>query len=155
MIDFTAVSHFALAVPDIEEAMRGFEETLGLSFARLTEMSTIVEVDGEPVAIPLLVTYSVEGPPHLELIEGPAGTVWEPAAGIHHVGVWSEDLAGDVDELAAAGLAVELSGASRSGRTPHGFTYHRSPSGYRVELVDAASKPMFETWFAGGAFGAG
>ena len=95
-------------------------------------------------------TYSVEGPPHLELIEGPAGTVWAPVMGLHHVGLWTDRLADDAVELEQRGLPIEVAGVSPSGRRPSGFTYHRSGHGLRIELVDDASLPAFERWFAGG-----
>ena len=91
-------------------------------------------------------TYSLEGPPHLELVEGPEGSIWEaPDGGYqHHVGYWTDDMRGDRARLAAAGLEVTL-------EIP-GATYHSSASGLRIELVDERARPALERWFAGGDF---
>jgi catechol 2,3-dioxygenase-like lactoylglutathione lyase family enzyme len=148
--DATAVTHTALAVPDLDEAMAAYSASLGLSWARPQAATMHIRSTSGDQAVPIRFTYSVEGPPHLELIEGEAGSVWAPTPGLHHVGVWTDALAEDAAALEANGLPVEVAGLSRSGRSPSGFTYHRSMHGLRIELVDDRSRPAFERWFAGG-----
>ena len=57
--------------------------------------------------------YSAEGPQHIELLEGPAGSFWDgrEQPGAHHVGIWVDDVRGETDALVAAGW--ELVGAHR------------------------------------------
>ena len=76
------------------------------------------------------------------------GTVREQP-GLHHVGLWSDDIAGETSELVAAGW--ELRFAQRDPADGYGvFTYVQPPSGLLVELVSTSVQPMFERWFAGG-----
>jgi hypothetical protein len=92
------------------------------------------------------VCFSRQGPPHIELIEGPPGSPWDSTAGsrIDHIGYWARDVGRARDELAAAGVAVEVDG-TRSGAA---FTYQRGrDSGLRVELIDADTRAaFFERW---------
>lgn len=148
--DITRVTHTALSVPDLEEGMESYSAALGFEWCRPQSAAMRIRTTQGDVVTNIRYTYSVEGPPHLELIEGEPGTVWAPAPGIHHVGVWTDSLAEDAAALAAEGLAVEVAGLARSGKSPVGFTYHRSHDGLRIELVDEAARPAFERWFAGG-----
>jgi catechol 2,3-dioxygenase-like lactoylglutathione lyase family enzyme len=106
---------------------------------------------GESV-IPLRFTYSAQGPLHLELLEGAPGSIWDgrESPGLHHVGVWSDDVAADTEALLDAGWTLRL--AQQSPETGYGiFTYLQPPSGLIVELVWSRVQPMFERWFAGGS----
>lgn len=86
----------------------------------------------------------------LELIEGESGTIWDPSqSGLHHVGVWTDDLAGDIAALENDGIPIEACGRGDDG-APNFWSYHRTPDGLRVELVDGSAKEAFEVWRAGG-----
>ena len=89
--------------------------------------------------------------PRMEVVRAIPGTLWEPSpgAGVHHVGYWSDDVAADAAALEAEGYQIE---ASRD--LPGGglfFTFHRSPTGFRVELVTRAAQQGMEAAFAAGA----
>lgn len=148
--DITAISHTALAVPDLDAAMSSYSSLLGLTWARPQQRTMDIRTDHGDISAQIRFTYSIEGPPHLELIQGEEGTVWAPADGLHHIGVWTDQLSEDAEALSQRGLPVEVAGLSRSGNGPFGFTYHRSDHGLRFELVDEASRPAFAGWFAGG-----
>ena len=65
------------------------------------------------------------------------------------MGVGSDDVAGETNDLIAAGWTLRL--AQRAPDEGYGvFTYVQPPSGLLVELVSTAVQPMFERWFAGG-----
>lgn len=118
--------------------MRQLGEALELTWARIQELN----IEGHDIRF----TYSLQGPPHVELVEGRAGSPWDATGGsyLHHVGIFSSDLRGDRERLEAAGLRVELAG--------RGFAYHFGAAGLRVELVDERARPRFERWLAGGNF---
>jgi hypothetical protein len=101
--------------------------------------------------IPLRFTYSAQGPQHIELLEGAPGSIWDgrEAPGLHHVGVWSDDVGGQTRALEARGWTVLMAQASPE-RNYGAFTYVQPPSGLIVELVWSAIEPMFARWFAGG-----
>ena len=104
------------------------------------------------VVLQLALTYSVEGPVHLELLQGPAGSIWDGSdePGAHHFGYWSDDVRADTEAMLADGYTLEL--AASSPEEGYGrFAYVRSPSGYLVEPVSVGNKPRFERWWAGGS----
>lgn len=147
--------HTGIAVRDLSAAMQSVGGAAGVTWAtpQLRHLEGI-GVDG-PVVADVRVTWSIEGPPHLELVEGGPGTVWEVGAGVeavlHHVAYWTDDLAGDVARMRAAGCALELTGAAGGGE-PSSFAYLKQPGGIRVELMDrAVMKPAFDAWLAGGS----
>ena len=110
--------------------------------------------DEGATTLPLRFTYSAEGPQHVELLEGPPGSIWDgrEQPGLHHVGLWSDDVRGETDALLAAGWTLRL--AQQAPEAGYGaFTYVQPPSGLLVELVWSAIKPMFDRWFAGGPLG--
>ena len=149
-IDIAGISHTALAVPDLDTAMSVYGNALGLTWARPQQRAMSIRVAAGDLRTEIRFTYSRQGPPYLELIEGAAGTIWAPVSGLHHVGLWSHQLETDAAQLEHRGMDLEVAGLSRSGEQPSGFTYHRSAHGLRVELVDAAARAAFERWLAGG-----
>jgi hypothetical protein len=131
--------HAGIVVSDLERAMRELSDALDVRWA-------------EPVArqfegAPLRLVYSLDGPPYLELIEGPPGSPWEAPNGprLDHLGFWSEDLAADRDRLAAGGLGVEAYVPPAGGV---GFGYFRAPAtGLRIELIDLSVRAeSFARW---------
>jgi hypothetical protein len=113
-------------------------------------MSVWVPDEGQ-VTKHVLLTYSTEGPVHLELLQGEAGSIWDADdfPGAHHFGVWSDDPGGDVQRLLDAGWTLEM--AANSPAEGYGrFAYVRSPTGFLIEPVTSANKPRFERWWAGG-----
>ena len=155
MFKVTQPSHFATVVVDIDQAMQELGEAFELEWLAVQNQTmTVRSPDGVVTKTDLLFTYSQQGPPYLELLQGEPGSIWGPErAGLHHVGVWSEDLVADVTALEGQGMPMELTLASRDLVTPVGFAYHRSPQGMRVELVSTEARPMFDRWLAGGDFG--
>lgn len=150
MFELSAITHVAHSVEDLDLAMQQFSDSLGLTWASIQEWDMTISVCDEVVSTPIRFTYSCDSPPHIELIEGQPGTIWAPHRGLHHVGVWSDDLAADAQQLSRSGFTQEAAGVARSGRIPSAFTYHSSPHGMRLELVDVRSRPAFDRWLAGG-----
>ena len=153
MLDHSRLFHIGIRVRDLQEAMAEIGTHAGVTWASVQDRPMSVWLPGTGAAeLQLTLTYSVEGPVHLELLQGPKGSIWDgnDAPGAHHFGYWSDDVGADTEALAAVGWTVELAAAAPEdgyGR----FTYVRSPSGYLVEPVSIASKPRFERWWAGGS----
>jgi len=153
VLDHSQFFHIGIRVADIEAAMAEVGKHSGVTWASVQDrpMSVWLPRSG-PVVLQLALTYSVEGPVHLELLQGEAGSIWDSmgAPGAHHFGYWSDDVAADTESLLADGWALEL--AANAPEDGYGrFTYVRSPSGYLVEPVSVANKPRFERWWAGGS----
>lgn len=139
------VTHVAIVVDDLSLAMDRYARSLGVGWAVPWTGAIPVVVDGEPAEPEVRFTYSIEGPPHLELIEGIEDTVWQRGNGLHHAGFWSDDVEGEADGLAATGWEVETRSPSWD------FAYLRSADGARIELTDRSARPRFAAWLAGGS----
>ena len=150
-IDLPGMYHIGLVVEDLDQAVESYGAQLGLSWAPLQHRELSVRYRGRVVGTDLRFTYSREGPVHLELIEAAAGTPWEAAATLHHVGFWSDDLLETARTLEAAGLTLDTTYDNPS-PDPVGFGYFMGPSGMRIEVVDASRRSGFDDWLAGGDF---
>ena len=156
MFDFARVFHTGVRVDDVDEAMAELGPTLAITWASVQHIPdrSLWTPDRGLEHVALTFVYSCEGPQHIELLRGTAGSVWDcgESPGLHHVGVWSDDVVGDVDRFRAAGWAVTAAAAAPDDGYGS-FAYVESPSGSLVELVTAAAQARFEEWWAGGAMG--
>lgn len=127
------IFHIGVLVQDVEAAMEELTRALGLSWSAVREVS----FDGRR----LRTTLSIEGPPHLELLEGDAGGPWDASQGprLDHIAYYTSDLAGDSRDLAEHGAPVDEQVADALRTTGHPVAYHRlTHAGMRVELADVA-----------------
>ena len=154
-VDYSRCYHQGVRVPDLDAAMDELGSALGITWCSpQTREQAVWLPDEGATTLPLRFTYSAEGPQHVELLEGPPGSIWDgrEQPGLHHVGLWSDDVRGETDALLAAGWTLRL--AQQAPEAGYGaFTYVQPPSGLLVELVWSAIKPMFDRWFAGGPLG--
>lgn len=148
-LQFTNVFHTGYVVDDIAQAMDELAEALHIRWARLQQREMRLRTPDGRSAIDLKYTYSSGAqPPYVELLERVPGTLWETSTGpgrLHHLGIWSEDLAADSERLSSLGgeLLVTFD-TEAEGVT--GFAYHRMPSGVLIELVDASTRPAMQRW---------
>ncbi len=154
-VDYSRCYHQGIRVADLDAAMDELAPALGVTWCTPQSVDQRVWLPDEgSVTLPLRFTYSAEGPQHVELLEGPPGSIWDgrEQPGVHHVGVWCDDVAGDTQALLDAGWTLRLAQAPPE-RGYGVFTYLQPPSGLLVELVWSAVEPMFARWFAGGPLG--
>ncbi len=144
------VFHAGFVVRDLDGAMSLLGEALGVNWAKPLETPAMkLRTGSGDIEIPgMRLTYSVQ-PAHVELIEEVAGTLWEAETGMrgHHVGMWTDDLAGEVARLEALGLPLHTHGLNDAGELAT-FAYHETPFGMYLELVDTAAKGFYPKWFA-------
>lgn len=152
MFDSGELFHVGIRVPDIEKAMGDLGDDGGGGWAKLQHRQQPVWLPGVGDAeLELRFTYSSAGPVRLELLQGPAGSIWagDEVPGPHHLGYWVDDVAATTERLLDRGWTLEA--ASRAPDDGYGaFTYVRSPSGVLVEPVSTVVRPAFEQWWAGG-----
>ena len=138
--------HVGIVVPDIEAAKAHFTDLLGITWGPVvtTEQYEVRDGDGNELVVPNTLCYSVE-PPHLELVLEVPGSVWEcnEHSNLHHIGVWTDALPADSARYSELRGPLQLCGRAADGSLQQ-FSYHRDPLGVRIELVDAAMKPMME-----------
>lgn len=156
MIDFQRMYHTGVRVPDLDAAMQEMGENLGVTWATVQHnpAQSVWTPEHGLQHVDLQFVYSCEGPQHIELLQGQAGTVWDGSEdpGAHHVGVWVDDVAAETQRCLDSGWT--LGAAQVSPDDGFGaFTYVIPPSGFIVELVMAAIEPVFEQWWAGGTLG--
>jgi len=155
MIDFKEIFHIGIRVPNIETAMEEMGDSLNLTWAELVENPSqgLWTPDNGKQSIPLKFVYSCEGDQHLELLEGQPGSFWDgnENPGVHHFGVWVDDVKTETERL--LGLKWELLGSAKSPAEGFGNMSYLAPSnGTILELVASSNKPRFERWWAGGSF---
>jgi len=148
MFEWDHVYHVGIVVTDLERAMEQLGASLGVRWPAPQFRQRRFRAGERRFEAGLRFVYSIEGPPHLELIEGVPGTPWDPRAAnsIHHVGVWVDDLTSAAGQLVAAGAPIEL---TYDTPTLESFTYHVMTAGLRIELVDASRRAGVEAWLAG------
>lgn len=129
------LDHIAIAVPDLDRAIRRFSDDLGLNF------------EGEE-AVPSQATRTAFfpiGAAHVELVtpldgQGPVAKFLEKRpGGLHHLCFSTDDIDGDVERLKAKGWAFLTPGPTLGA---HGcrviFAHPRSCDGVLIELSQAA-----------------
>jgi hypothetical protein len=159
MLDARDVFHTGFVVADLERGMAEFAAAFDVTWAPIARIEMNLRTPQGPIRPAMAFTYSVQGPPHLELLQEVPGTPWVvgtgpdplPVRSAHHVGVWCDDVPGTSARLSAAGAELLVTYDTEDGSVV-GFAYHRLPSGQVVEIVDASRKAQFERWFAGGSF---
>jgi len=153
--DYAGLFHVGVRVRDLDAAMDELGTGLGLRWSAVVEREQPVWTpSGGTASARLRFTYSAEGPQHVELLEGGPGSIWdsEDRPGVHHAGVWVDDVASVTEALVAEGWALEA--AQRPPDHGYGtFTYVRSPSGFLLEPVSSTNRAMFERWWAGEPLG--
>lgn len=155
MVDLSRTYHHGIRVPNLDQAMAELGNGLNVTWCSVQESAQTVWLpDAGLTTIPLRFTYSTEGPLHLELLEGASGSIWDGRVqpGLHHVGVWTDDVAADTRALLNSGWKL-LMAQNEPEKNFGVFTYLQPPSGLIVELVWSAIRPMFEKWFQGGELG--
>jgi catechol 2,3-dioxygenase-like lactoylglutathione lyase family enzyme len=133
--------HVGIVVADIESARERLADRLGVTWGPVLHLDSVSFRDGNgtDLELPNTICYST-GNPALELVQETPGSVWvrNEHSNLHHIGFWTDGLAGDSAALGPAGCPLQLCG--RSGDVaPVSFAYHRDEElGFRFELVDVA-----------------
>jgi Glyoxalase/Bleomycin resistance protein/Dioxygenase superfamily len=140
--------HIGLTVPDLGAAMEQYTATLGFTWATIHESTPEVIVDGKRRQAEIAVTYSIQGPPYLELVQERRGSIWgTDGLALTHVGFWAEDLSAGRSALDESGLVARVHDASPDGR-PARFSYHPFAGGLWIELVHTSFKAQLADWIA-------
>ena len=136
--------HVGIVVDDLDAALDDLGPLLGHEWGTEVDVETPVRLPGGVTTVRFRFRYS-RTTPRLEVIQAQPGTPWEVAAGsgIHHLGFWSDDVAGDGATLERAGYALEAAGEGADGH--RSWAYHRRPGRPRIELIDRAMEPGLST----------
>jgi hypothetical protein len=126
-----------IATRDLTRAMEALGSGPGSWTVRAFYEDPKLSTPEGPVGWPSENVFSRAGPPYLELIWGPPGSIWhtDELVVAHHLAYWSEAIAEDAGQLESEGWELELSFAGDDG-WPSEFAYFTKPGLSRVELVD-------------------
>lgn len=156
MIDYQRLYHAGIRVVDIDSAMTEMGELLDLTWATVqhNDAQAVWTPDRGLETVPLTFVYSCQGPQHVELLQGAPGTVWDGSddPGVHHLGVWVDDVGAETRRCLDAGWELAAAGASPDDGFG-AFTYVVPPSGPIIELVWSVLEPHFDAWWNGGDLG--
>lgn len=150
----TPHSHIGITVADLEQAIERFSALLGLTF---TEPRTIyfnqIE-DPEPRQTQVRCSFSKEGPPHLELMEGTDSGLHALGAGegFHHVGVWVPQAESHMKIIQEKGYSSDARVITSDGTILAWFSDPSQLNGIRVEFVDDADRDFIEHFMKTGEF---
>jgi methylmalonyl-CoA/ethylmalonyl-CoA epimerase len=135
-LDRHSFHHIGMVVDDLGRASQHMKAIYGLhmrTFDPITFRCRYLGVDMAPVT---QMALSLEGPPHLELLQSTPDTPWTMVPGVHHLAYTVDDLVAGVAALESNGLPLELGGVDGE-NFPVGATYHRDPYGPIIELLSS------------------
>lgn len=134
--------HVGMIVARLEPALEELGDLLGLAWRPIIDSEVPVREPGGRAerTLRLRFAYSVAAP-HLEVIEAVPDSPWALSEGsnLHHLGFWSDDVAGDAGRLEQARCPLEVCMTGPDGGWPVTFSYHRT-HGVRLEVVDRVSR---------------
>jgi lactoylglutathione lyase len=154
-LDWGEVFHVGIRVADLAAAQQELTSSTGVSWTTPASFPMQAWVPGQGYrSYDLTISFTVEGPVHIELLHGSPGSYYDVrggGAGLHHIGAWVDDVAAASQALVSQGYTIELAGASPE-EGYGSFTYARSPGGvlFEPESGRPETRERFERWYAGG-----
>jgi catechol 2,3-dioxygenase-like lactoylglutathione lyase family enzyme len=143
--------HVGILVSDMAEAIERFSDVLGLTFAEpITVHVPELDEGGDLASWDVHLTYSRQGPPHIELIQadGTGAYGLHHGIGLHHIGAWAEgvnDKIASLEELQVTSEAVFRSGDDVLGA----FFKPSDLLGVRYEISPLSIKDNWAAWLRG------
>jgi catechol 2,3-dioxygenase-like lactoylglutathione lyase family enzyme len=138
---------------DLERSVADLARQLGLTFRDLLTARVDHIEDPDPGALEFRYTMSFEGPPYIEVIEAVEGSgLHDPALpdGLHHLGVWVDDLEAHHARLTTQGVRAEarayLEEPDGTRRLMTWFNDPRDLQGIRFEFLPSEFRPIVEEW---------
>lgn len=152
MIDATAIYHSCIAVTDLAAAQRFYTRSLGVEWAPVHHYRPLVlHRPGEGrIDVEIAAVYSRHGPHHLELIQGAAGSFYDPATMTtpQHTGVWVGSVGDEAVRLMALGWRLLASKGAPEAHCGKMAYVARPTENLVIELVGRELQPMLTAWFA-------
>ncbi len=133
------VHHVAIVVRDIDAALGVYRDQLGLP------LDVLMPIDSDGVRIAFLPA----GESNIELVEptdpatGVARFLESRGEGFHHVCLEVDNVAAELERLAANGVELIDAAPRRGAEGPVAFIHPRSCHGVLVELIEAPGGPAW------------
>jgi hypothetical protein len=141
--------HVAFLVKDLQTAIPDMEKALHLHF-RKPEPLNRAELDAGSTDAPVMSSYSLEGPPYVQLIEAQPSGVYgiQQGEGLHHFGVWVDDAEESRQVLEGAGIRSDKV-IQREDHTVAWYSRPEDLHGIRIEYTGETLRPGVESWLQG------
>ncbi|MDX6631103.1 MAG: hypothetical protein QOH00_3349 [Gaiellales bacterium] len=143
--------HIGIVVRNLEEAMARFER-FGITFMapRVVHVDRLVE-GGRETSLDLRIVFSLEGPPHWELLEAVGDGIYGPerSGGIHHVAVLDPDPERRVEALAGEEFRLTAAQYRPDGSMIVGYLDPVGLDGVRIELIHEPVQEAIMAWVSG------
>jgi hypothetical protein len=138
--------HIGIVVENMPAALVELSSGLGLTWKGGSPETREVWLFGGKRTLEMRIAHSVQGSPHIEVIEAIPNTPWEPVKGlgVHHLCYWSDDAIQACRQLELRGFPRVL------GRSGAGSGYFRSPSGVCIEVLPRSRCEDLTAWLNDG-----
>lgn len=135
------ISQIGIVVPDMEKAIKFYQDTMGITFNVLQREPEMCELHGKPTNFQLKTGFAFLSGLQLELIQVVDGysahsefLEKNPQGGMHHVAVYVEDLEAEVSKYLDA--SVELIARGEYMRTKWAYLDSTDQAGLLLELIE-------------------
>jgi|SRR5580704_1959375 catechol 2,3-dioxygenase-like lactoylglutathione lyase family enzyme len=143
----TRLYHVGILVASVEEAVERYQDLFGLTFhapsiVRFNRMN-----DPYERRVEIRAAYSVQGPPHIEIIEAVGDGLYgaQQGLGFHHVGLWDPSIDANKEMyLGSKNVQAEAQILTPAGMTFSWFSDPSSTHGVRFEFVDEKVRALME-----------
>nr|WP_179275197.1 VOC family protein [Rhodococcus sp. 06-1059B-a] len=129
--------HVGIAVPDLESAMEKWSASYSYAWRPVVERRNMRMFSfGVEHSISLRRTYSVDGPPYIELVEYDH-ILWAPGGVLSgtHIGFWVDDMQAEISRLRAIDHRLLVSDVVDIESASPSFAYLSTSSGALIELI--------------------
>lgn len=143
--------HVGIVVTDVDEAIERLTATLGLTFLPPRVFKDDPMADPDPRLSTTTVTFSVEGPPYIELIGVETGVYGPDRMGLHHLALWTPDQGASRQHLEANGVRIAATMGGPDS-TPLYYTNPDDLCGITIEIFDTGEpRQALYSWLQGQA----
>ena len=140
--------HVGMVVHDLDAAKAELSALLGTRWAKDTSPALVVRADGQELRVRLRVALTIEGGPHIELLQQLGPGPWR-APKVHHLGFFVDDVAATEAALVGGhGFVPLVEHVAEPGEEPR-WCYLRNPNGLAFELVHRSMEQTIADRVAG------
>jgi hypothetical protein len=147
------VSHVGFLVPDLLEGMARISRALGISFLPpLDQEIAVLEEGGQSAPGHIRLTWSIEGPPHIELIEGQVSGLYAYHGidrAFHHLGGFTESHDESLSHFSSLGIRMEACQREPDGTIIASYSEPHDLFGIRYEHIAPGRRADIEKWLSG------
>jgi hypothetical protein len=135
--------HMGFVVHDVEAAMAELTSATGVHWHGVGHRRIPTRLSDGVRDLDYTAVFTIEGPPHLELVGAMEDTPWWPAspAQLHHLGYHADDLGAASAAMEGAGLRRVACDATGVDGEPALFAYYQAAGGYFIELLSTTARP--------------